>query len=199
MVTRRLREKSAISGSPSSEKRRAIAAWVADHVMPHEGNVRAWLIRRRIPPEDIDDLIQEAYSNLASLKSIDGVERPGAYFFSIVRNLLFKEARQAKVVDLVPASELDFLRDERPLPERQVGSQLELERVERLIADLGDPCATVVHLRKIEGRSQREIAQLLGISEGMVEWHVHNGIKSILKRMRRDEADREAASARRQA
>jgi hypothetical protein len=40
---------------------------IAEHVMPHEGDVRAWFARARVSPEDIDDLIQEAYCKLTAL------------------------------------------------------------------------------------------------------------------------------------
>jgi DNA-directed RNA polymerase specialized sigma24 family protein len=66
--------------------------------MPHEGNVRAWPRRCRVSPEDIDDLIQESYCNLASLDAIERIDRPSAYFFSVARNLLLKRIRQASVV-----------------------------------------------------------------------------------------------------
>ena len=77
-----------------------MAAWVTEHVIPHEAAVRAWLARTRASQEDIDELIQESYSRLAALESVDHIDRPDAYFFSIARNLLVRRLRRARVVPI---------------------------------------------------------------------------------------------------
>jgi len=42
--------------------------WIADHILPWEGEVRRWLSRytRTLLAQDVDDLIQEAYARLWS-------------------------------------------------------------------------------------------------------------------------------------
>ena len=52
------------------EARRTIVLWVGAKVMPHEGEVRRWLRRSRVPQADADDLIQEAYCRMAALSSV---------------------------------------------------------------------------------------------------------------------------------
>lgn len=170
----------------TSERRRRIAMWVADTVMPHEANVRAWLVRARVPQEDIDDLIQESYCSLAGLDTVDHIDRPDAYFFSTVRNLLSRKLRRAAVVPIATIAEIESFDDDRPSPEREVAGRRDYDRVRALIATLPEPSRQVVQMRRIEGRPQREIAAELGISEGMVEWHVHKGVQAVLKRMRGD-------------
>jgi RNA polymerase sigma factor (sigma-70 family) len=171
----------------TSERRRRIAMWVADTVMPHEANVRAWLVRARVPQEDIDDLIQESYCSLAGLDTVDHIDRPDAYFFSTVRNLLSRKLRRAAVVPIATIAEIESFDDDRPSPEREVAGRRDYDRVRALIATLPEPSRQVVQMRRLEGRPQREIAAELGISEGMVEWHVHKGVQSVLKRMRGDD------------
>lgn len=160
--------------------------WVADHVMPHEGRVRAWLIRARVTREDVDDLIQEAYCSLAGLTSVDHIDRPDAYFFSTARNLLARKLRRAAVVPIATIAEIESFDDDRPSPEREVAGKRDYDRVRALINRLPDPCRKVVEMRRLEERPQREIAQILGISEGMVEWHVHNGVKTVIRMMRNE-------------
>jgi RNA polymerase sigma factor (sigma-70 family) len=171
----------------TSERRLRIAMWVADTVMPHEANVRAWLVRARVPQEDIDDLIQESYCSLAGLDTVDHIDRPDAYFFSTVRNLLSRKLRRAAVVPIATIAEIESFDDDRPSPEREVAGRRDYDRVRALIATLPEPSRQVVQMRRLEGRPQREIAAELGISEGMVEWHVHKGVQSVLKRMRGDD------------
>jgi len=165
----------------TGERRNQIGNWVAINVLPLEPAVRAWLSRVRVSQEDAEDLIQEAYCLLAGLDSVDHILRPDAYFFSTVRNLLRRRLRRATVVPITAVAELEEFRDDRPSPEREVGGRRDYDRVRAIIATLPEPCRRVVELRRIEGVPQRQIAQALGISEGMVEWHVHRGIQAVLK------------------
>src|SRR3546814_17022475 len=50
------------------ERRRRMAAWVTQHVIPHERAVRAWLARPA-SQEDVEDVIPESYSRCAALES----------------------------------------------------------------------------------------------------------------------------------
>jgi RNA polymerase sigma-70 factor (ECF subfamily) len=171
------------------EKRRRIVAWVAESVMPHEANVRAWLARSRMSGEDIDDVIQEAYCRLSALDGFEAIDRPDAYFFSIARNLLASQMRRSKIVQIDAVAEIEALSpfDEAPSPERQVGARMELEKVRALLATLPERCRQIFEMRKIEGISQREIAERLGVTESMVENDGAKGVRLILAAMRRQE------------
>ena len=59
-------------------RRRLVAGWVAREIMPHEKRIRAWFGRARLAPEDIDELMQEAYCQIATLQSVEHNERPQA-------------------------------------------------------------------------------------------------------------------------
>ena len=176
-------------GEPGSERRRQIAAWVGAFIMPHEINVRAWLRRTRVSPEDIDDVIQEAYCKLAGLDGFEHIERPDAYFFSVVRHLLLRRIRRASVVSFTTIAEIEAFDDDRPSPEREVAAQREYERIRTLIALLPDRCREIFEMRRIQGLSQREIARMIGISEGMVEYYVSQGVKAIVRSMRVQEEE----------
>jgi len=171
-----------------SELRHRIVRWVATEVMPHEQGVRAWLRRSHVPADDIDDLIQEAYCAIAELDDVDAIERPDAYFFQTVRNLLNAQLRRARIVRFDTLSEADGaqLRADQPTPEETAAARRELGRVQRLIAQLPDRCRRVFELRKIHGVPQREIARMLGISEGTVENDAVKGLKLILKAVREE-------------
>lgn len=166
--------------------RQRIVAWVVASVMPHEPAVRRWLRARLQSPEDIDDLVQEAYAKLASLSSIDHIGRADSFFFRIVHNLLVDRIRHARVVRIEAATEMDLssVYTEEPSPERITGARRELARVAELIDALPDRCRKIFTLRKIEGVSQREIAVRLGISESVVENEGARGLRLIMKALR---------------
>lgn len=170
-----------------------MAQWVAANVLPHEPVIRARLARARVAPEEIDDVIQEAYSRLVALDSVAHIKRPHAYFFSVVRNLLVRRLKREKVVPIETIAEIESYADDQALtPEREAGGRMEYARVRELIAALPERCRRIVEMRKIEGLSQREIATRLGVTESVVENQVHQGIRAVQRAMR----DQDAASER---
>lgn len=159
-----------------------MAVWVAREIMPHEGRVRAWFQRARLSPEDIDDVIQEAYCRIAMLKAVDHIDSPAAYFFSIARNLLLRRLKRQRIVSFEAFAEIEAYRDDAtPSPEEQAGSHLAYDRMMELIANLPARCRRIVELRKIEGWSHREIADHLGMTEKAVEKQIWLGIRTVRK------------------
>lgn len=166
-----------------------MAAWVTEYVIPHETAVRAWLARAHAPQEDIDELIQESYSRLAALESVDHIDRPDAYFFSIARNLLVRRLRRARIVPIEAIAEIDAYQDDaRPSPEREAGGRLDYRRVLALIDALPERRRRIVRMRKLDGYSQREIAAALGVSESIVENEIHQGVQAVQRAWRDGEA-----------
>jgi RNA polymerase sigma factor (sigma-70 family) len=166
-----------------------MAAWVTEHVIPHEAAVRAWLVRARASQEDIDELIQESYSRLAALDSVDHIDRPDAYFFSIARNLLVRRLRRAKIIPIEAIAEIDAFQDDiRPSPEREAAGRLDYRRLLALIDSLPERRRRIVRMRKLDGYSQREIAMTLGVTESVVENEITQGVQAVLRAWRDGEA-----------
>jgi RNA polymerase sigma-70 factor (ECF subfamily) len=158
--------------------------------MPHEPSVRAWLARSRAAPEDIDDFLQEAYCRIAALDNVDHIDRADAYFFSIVRNLAIRKAARAKVVPLVPISELgDFADDKSVSPERTAAGRLDYARMLTFLHALPERRRRIVEMRKLEARSQREIAEALSVTENVVEHEVRIGMVELLRAWRKSAQD----------
>src|SRR3546814_9867987 len=70
---------------------------------------------------------------------------------------------------------------DEPTPERVVAARRELERVQRLIEELPDRCRRIFELRKVDGLSQREVAEQLGVTEFVIGNEVAEGMKLILQ------------------
>ena len=176
-----------------NDDRHRLVAWVTAHVMPHEPAVRAWLSRRVVNREEVDDLIQEAYARLAALTCVDRIERPDGYFFQIVRNLLIEQVRRARIVRFETIARTDelALHDDEPSPERIASGRGELARVQQLIEALPERCRRIFILRKVDGLSQREIARRMGVSESVVENEGAKGLRLIMQALRQDGDERE--------
>lgn len=161
----------------------AIVAWVTLNFLPCEADLRRLLRRTCIGPHDIDDVIQEVYCKVLTMDNLDHVHDPKPFLLTMARNLVLMRMRRDAIVSIEAVADLDCLEiaDASPTPERVALARAELAWVLGLIADLPLRCRAVFHARRIDGLSQRETADQLGISEGSVENETLRGVKLIRK------------------
>jgi RNA polymerase sigma-70 factor (ECF subfamily) len=164
--------------------------WVASHILPHEGEVRAWLRRHvhRLTSSDIDDLIQDAYARLCDV-DVTRIAHGRAYLFAVLRNLLVEHARRARIVPMERLGEIEALRvpSDEPGPDRRVTAQQELERLEQIVAGLPEQCRRTFQLQKFHSLSQREIALEMNITEKTVEKHLAVALVRVLNGMKEED------------
>ena len=173
------------------------ALWLAEHVVPCEPGLRDWLRRRMSVHQDVDDVIQETYAILASMADVAHIRQPRAYVYQVAQSVVLQQLRRAQVVPIDMVAEIDRLEvsAEDGCPERRASSHQELARVEALIAGLPDKCRQAFVLRRIEGYSQREIAQRMRISENTVEKHVCKGIRVLMDGLKQQSMEAAPAPA----
>ncbi len=161
---------------------RGRAVWLARFVLPHEPALRAWLQRRRHLPIETDDIVQESYAILAGLASVDHIQNPRAYLFTTANSLVLRELRRARVVSIRAVDDLDALGaiSDTPSPEAEAASRQELAQLAQAMNKLPKQCREAFKLRKIEGYSQREIAEQMGVAESTVEKHVAKAIRLLM-------------------
>lgn len=142
-------------------------------------------------PEDIDEILQEAYCRLATLDSVAHIASPDSYFFSTARNLLARRLRRQRIVPMDALIQVDAYQDDGPSPEASAVSKMAYRTMLALIDRLPERCGVIVRLRKIEGWSQKEIAAHLGTTEKAVEKQVWLGIRLLREAWCRAEGDAE--------
>ena len=162
-----------------------VVAWVGSNIVPHEGDLRAWLRRVGTPDDEIDDLVQEAYVRLAQLGSVSHIRNGKAYLFTTARSIMLQRLRREQIVRIEMIGELESLNvaDAAPSPERQVGARMQLEQVLAIIDQLPDRCREIFRLRRIEGVPQKEIAARLRLPEHIIEAEATRGLKQIMRRL----------------
>ncbi|HEX2813644.1 MAG TPA: sigma-70 family RNA polymerase sigma factor [Sphingopyxis sp.] len=175
------------------QSRAEIIAWVAGNVIPHEAALRARLRRMAVAGEEIDDIVQETYLNIARLKSVAHIRDGRGYLFTAARMVMLQRIRRNRIVriDHLTDAQALALEDDAPGPERHVAARRELARVRRMIEDLPPRCREIFELRRVEGVSQREIAERLDLPEHTIEQQAIRGLKLILKAITNE--DRESA------
>lgn len=158
------------------------ALWLARHVLPHEPALRAWLSSRRVDGLEVDDIVQETYARLASADCVDSVRNARTYTFQTAHSVIMTHLRRSRIVSIRAVANIEQLGgiDNIPSPEIQVVDRDELHHLAEAIAALPERVRAVFTLRRVEGLSQREVAERLQIAESTVEKHMAKGFRLLM-------------------
>jgi RNA polymerase sigma-70 factor (ECF subfamily) len=171
-----------VSGSGVNGSDRERARWLLRSVLPHEPALRGWLSRRALPGLDADDIIQESYTILAELESVDAIHYPRAYLFQVARSVITRHVRRTRIVPIHAVDDLERFDppDDAASPEQHAIDRDELRRLAHAIAAMPPKTREAFILRRVEGLPQREIAAQMRISENTVETHISRGIRFLI-------------------
>lgn len=163
------------------------ARWLAINVLPHEALIRSKLLGMRVYNLDIEDVIQETYTRILSVSSLETILHPKQYAVRTAKAIVIDHVRHSRVVSIASAgrSENFDVPEREANAEERLGFQEEVAAVTQALAGLPEKCRMTLLLRRVEGLSQKEVARLLGISEKMVERHMTDSIKFLIKRFGR--------------
>ena len=160
----------------------ARAQWLAVNIILHERAIRSWLARRT-HDLDIDDIVQEMYVRLAALDDPEKISNPRQYASQTAISIALNLVRHARVVPMIAIGEFEGLElaSLEPSAEKIVSSQEELRQLENTLAELPDTCRTAFLLRRVEGLSQKEVAEKLGVSIKAVEKYMARSIRLLIE------------------
>lgn len=136
-----------------------------------------WLeryFRRKVPPPQIDDLVQEVLMALHNKRSTFDPSRPFLPWLAAIARY-----RWVDHLRKVYRTQEDAL-DDRDAPQES-GEDAVLARIslDRLFVQLPEKQAQVIELVKIEGYSIRDAATRCGQSESAVKVNIHRGLKKL--------------------
>jgi RNA polymerase sigma factor (sigma-70 family) len=162
------------------------AIWLADHVLPFESGLRAWLARRRVVDLEIDDIVQEAYAVLSELNSVAHIRNPRNYLYTVAQSIILQHVRHERVVSIEAMADIDRLviYSEELSPEEALSHFQDLRRMAQSIAALPNRCREAFTLRRVHGLAQRDVARQMRISEATVEKHIGRAIKLLMTAMK---------------
>ena len=157
--------------------------WLAHNVLPHEKLLRARLSEICRYDLDIEDVIQETYARFMAHPSLETIRHPRQYALLIARGIIIDNLRRAKVISISTTDNLDLI--EVPTTEvdaeRRLEFNQEIQTVIAALQQLPAPCRETLILRRVEGLSQREVAERLGVSEKTVEKYMANAVRQLIK------------------
>ncbi|KZD07848.1 RNA polymerase sigma factor [Oceanibaculum pacificum] len=140
----------------------------------HERELVRFLARRLRCVATARDLAHDLYVKLHDQPPPDALRHEKAYLFRMAANLatdhLRSVSRRAEL--LAEAQTMLWAGLEQPTPERALAARREVEAMRRIVAGLPPLSRRIFELNRFEGKSQREIAGLLGVSQTTVENHM---------------------------
>lgn len=163
----------------------AVDEWFSREVLPLEPALMRYLRRNWRNEDDLPDLRQELYVKLYDAAHNGLPSQTQAFVFAAARNLLINRVRRARIVSIETVADLDDLNVSMDTltPERRVSASEQLQRLQTGLERLPPRCRDVVRLRRIEGLSQKETAERLGISVRTVEKHMMYGMRALIDYM----------------
>ena len=139
--------------------------------------VGVWLeryFRRRVPPHQIDDLVQEVLIAFYTKRGTYDPSRPFLpWLAAIARYRWVDHLRKVYKHDGKELMEDDAVEDSE---EEVVMARVSLDR---LFKQLPDKQAEVIEMVKISGMSIREASEKTGQSESLVKVNIHRGLKKL--------------------
>jgi RNA polymerase sigma factor (sigma-70 family) len=155
-------------------------------------NLILFLAARTRDMATAEDLVQDLYLKVAALDPSLDVRAPEALLYRMAANLMVDHVRSTQRASRRGAawrSETHTLLDGHDVAQDAAADELVMgkERVRQLaaaVADLPPQMQRAFRLHKLEGASQAQTAQAMGVSVKMVEAHVAAAIKQLAQRLR---------------
>jgi len=157
----------------------------------YEWELLRFLARRLGSSTLASDIAHDLYLKLCGTTDHPEIRDHKAYLFSMAANLatdhLRVERRRGEI--LAEADQVVWRQTDELTPERHALARAELRCMEAAIASLPERSRQVFHLSRYEGKSQTEIADLLGLGLTTVYKDLKTVMEALLAARRRFRAD----------
>ncbi|MBW3622549.1 MAG: sigma-70 family RNA polymerase sigma factor [Armatimonadetes bacterium] len=151
----------------------------------HERAITSAVSRILLNPQEVEDLVQEAFIQAyCKLSSFRGESGFGTWLYRIAVNLSLRRLQQLRrrgwtPLDAMDSLEVPDLRPDSPQPEREAMREDERRALQQALLQLSDAHRTVVSLHYFEDKSCPEIAEIMGCSVGTVWSRLHYALKKL--------------------
>ncbi len=159
-------------------------AWAAEALMRRYSRMMSGMAYRMVGPEDVEDVVQESFFQaLRSLHRLQHAAHLGTWLGAVVVHTAQKELRRRRLL-----SRFRLSTESMPDPREFVASTAppdvaaELSAVYRVIGTLDVKPRQALILRRVEGRTVIEIAELMRASTASVKRWLAKAERVLLER-----------------
>lgn len=159
-------------GAADEERRRLVSRLFAEH----NRALISFLTARLHCEHEALDVAQEAYVRMLQLDQPISFHK--AYLFRIAQNLVTDRVRRRIVREKITEDDIvNFsLLQVEPEPERHALAQVELDEVQKRLAELPPKCRYAFVQHVMFDRSVTEVARMMNMSDRMVRLYVIRGL-----------------------
>lgn len=156
-------------------------AWFLREVLPLESALTLFLRHNWRDKANVADMVQEVYVRVFEAARRKLPDSTKSFVFATAHHLLIDRVRQEKVIPLEAVENLEALdvAVETPRPDEQVIAREELRRVQAALDRLPPRSREAFVMHHVEGKSRREIALRMNVSEKTVTWHLNAGVRVL--------------------
>lgn len=158
-------------------------------VLPLKDKLFRLALRITLNPAEAEDVVQDTmlrvWNRREQWEQLDSIE---AFCFTICRNLsLDKVRRMSRQEQTLDESYVPADHSYTSNPEEQAVQRDRVKLVRQLVDRLPEKQRTVMQLRDIEGKSYRNIAEIMGITEEQVKVNIFRARQTIKKEFKQQE------------
>ena len=152
-------------------------------ILPLKNQLYRLALRITLNTAEAEDIVQETlikvWNRRETWDQIDNIE---AFCFTVCRNLsldsIKRHDNQNKTLDDKGADQIDLSND----PSRQTIVNDQMNMVRQIVDSLPEKQRSCIQLRDFEGKTYKDIALVLGISEEQVKVNIFRGRQTIKQR-----------------
>jgi len=170
-----------------SERDRKLA-----ETIEREGQRLRRFIRNRVPDVDVEDILQDVFSELVeAYRLVKPIEQAGAWLFRVARNRIIDRFRRRSKEPPLPlpfdpaaGSLEDLLPSPDAGPEAVYARGVLLDEIASALAELPEEQRFVFVAHEIEGRSFRELAAETGVGVNTLLSRKRYAVLALRRRLR---------------
>ena len=131
-----------------------------------------------------EDLTQDTFVKaLKANKEIDPTEGQRSWLYRIARNTVYDAMKRAKIIKFIPFGKREYIANEYYEPEMWLANDEANFELYKALGQLSFEYRQAIVLRKIEGFSIKETAQILGWNESKVKNATERGMKKLAQQL----------------
>ena len=148
-----------------------------DTYLGHLDGLKRSLSRLLSNPQDVEDVVQEAYIRAHLAERSSQIQQPKSYLFKIARNVALNQLRQTtrRPTDYLEEQPSTTVLMQNSSLEDEVMAQEKFEVLCAGIATLPPQCRKIYLMRKVYAMPCKDIAATLELSIKTVEMHIQKG------------------------
>lgn len=168
-----------------------LEAWFKREILSHEAMLMRYLVRIWPRKHEVPDLRQETYARVYEAARRSRPLLPRAFLFTTAHHLMVDRVRHERIVSIEAVGDIEALHviEHEISAEQRVSARQELKRLAVAMDRLPPRCREVMWLRRVEGLSQKETAERLGVSVKAIEQQVSKGSRLLAEYMLSDDVE----------